>query len=224
MFRMVSRRLAVATACVSVAACGAATTVATPPSTPVAPTYAQVLAAMSGAQSFVLAADFSAGLAVDVRSDAAGLLLGKTTRTGSGSFQFYVRPADLNGVVGKPTFDAIPDAGFAASCSSCHVTPNVCVAFSAAMQNATGLNAAGLAGAYTPKGFTSLVSAGAPTMTVMGTTVVADQPVYVFKGSGFELDVPFGSKWPVRIVTAKYTASISEWNSAGSIAKPASCP
>jgi hypothetical protein len=120
----------------------------------------------------------------------------------------------------------VPDApaGFAASCKSCRVTPNVCVPFSATMQAATGLNAAGLAGAYTPKGFTALISAGAPTMTVQASTGVDDQPVYVFKGSGFELDVPFGSKWPVQIHTAKYTASITDWNSAGSMVKPASCP
>jgi hypothetical protein len=31
-------------------------------------------------------------------------------------------------------------------------------------------------------------------MTVQASTVVDEQPVYVFKGSGFELDVPFGSK------------------------------
>jgi hypothetical protein len=223
--RIVSRRFVLAAACLALSACGAAATVATPPERPAAPTYAQVIAAMSGAQSVDLTADFDAGVTVAIQSDATGLLLGKTTRTGVGSFQFYVRPADLDGTTVKPTFDAIPDAGFAASCSSCHVKPNVCIAFSAAMEQATGLSAAGITGAYTPKGFTALISKGAPTMTVQTSTVVDDQPVYVFKGSGFELDVPFGSKLPVRVVsTGKYTASFTEWNSVASIAKPASCP
>ena len=62
-------------------------------------------------------------------------------------------------------------------------------------------------------------------MTLQGNTIVAQQPVNIYKGSGIELDVPYGSKVPIRLVRANgSTVALSEWGATGPITKPASCP
>ena len=225
MVRIASRCFALAAIGLSVSACGAAVSASTQSTRPSPPTYAQVIAAMAAEQSAHMTATLPSGSVGDVRSDGTGSLLGKLTVSGVGSFQFYVRfNVNTNGTAGTSVFDAIPDAGFAAKCSGCHITPNVCYAFSPAMQHALGMDPTALNNAYTPAGFTRQLSAAVPAMTVQGTTVVDQLPVYVFKGSSRELDVPYGSRLPVRFVhPGALSMSFGEWNSAGPITKPASC-
>ena len=121
-------------------------------------------------------------------------------------------------------YDMIPNAAFAAGCS-CHVPANKCSAFSPTLQTEFGLDADGIAELFTPEGITHYVAGTAPAMTLQGNTIVAQQPVNIYKGSGIELDVPYGSKVPIRLVRANgSTVALSEWGATGPITKPASCP
>jgi hypothetical protein len=171
-----------------------------------------------------MAADLAPGAVGNVSGDFAGDLSGTITFDG-GSFQFYAKL--IPGAAGKLVashYDFIPSAILASNCK-CHLTPNACEAFPASVQTATGLGVDELAEIFTPEGFTHVVAATAPAMTVQGNTVVDELPVYILKGSGIELDVPYGSDLPVRYVRANGTSvTLTDWNSVGPITKPATCP
>ena len=214
----------VAIASVSVSACGAASTPPAQVFSSHPPTYAQVLLAMAKEQSVHIVEDLAPGAVGDVKGDLAGDIAGTVT-VGTRSFQFYARLITTSaGHLGTAHYDMIPNAAFVAGCA-CHVRANTCVPFSPALQAQSGLNADGIATLFTPEGITHQVTAGAAAMTVQGNTVVAEQPVNIFKGSGLELDVPYGSKLPIRFVRADgTTVALSEWGATGPITKPAACP
>jgi hypothetical protein len=223
-FRIVSRRrIALAGVALLATACGAAAPPVVQSTVPKAPTYKQVLLALAKVQSVHMVADLAPGATGDVRGDFAGDVSGTMTFSG-GSFQIYTKIIDSSGKFVATHYDVIPNATFASDCK-CHLKANVCAAFPAAMQVATGLSADALIELFTPEGLTHEVVATAATMTVQGNTVVDELPVYVLKGSGTELDVPYGSMLPVRYVRANGTSvTLTDWNSVGAIAKPASCP
>lgn len=224
MFRIVSRRrIALAGVALLATACGAAATPVVQSTVPRAPTYKQVLLALAKARSVRLVEDLAPGATGDVRGDFAGDVSGTMTVNGT-SFQIYTKLIDSGGKVVATHYDFTPNATFATICK-CHLKPNVCVAFPASLQKATGLSADALIELFTPEGFTHTVVATAATMTVQGNTVVDQLPVYILKGSGTELDVPYGSMLPVRYVRANGTSvTLTDWNTVGAIAKPVSCP
>jgi hypothetical protein len=223
------RGFAVAAVSVAASACGAT---ASPPIQVVkttTPTYAQVIFAMSAAKSVHVIANTGIGEIGDLRTDTSGGVEGKITITGEGSVQVYARlVVTPSGGLTTSTFDAIPDAGFAAPF---HLQPNVCVAFSPTMQKQLGLSASGLNAEFSGGGLASAISAAAPAMTLQGTSKVNGVVVNVFKEAGRELDVPIGLKLPIRYMRhatsstdSATTLSLTEWNAVGAITKPASCP
>jgi hypothetical protein len=192
------------------------------------PTYAQVIFAIGAAKSVHVVANVGTGEVGDFRTNEAGAVEGKLTITGDGSFQLYgLEDVTANGSPTTSIFDAIPDAGFAAAL---HIKPNVCIAFSAAMQKALGLTASSLTSLFSPGGLALTISTKAPGMTLQGTSKVNGIAVNVFKGSGRELDVPIGQRLPMRYLryvsstVSASTTSLTEWNAVGAIAKPTSCP
>jgi len=149
---------------------------------------------------------------------------GTVTLSSRGAYQFYAHliPA-AGGQLGTSVYDFVPNSQLAGSCG-CHLKANVCAAFPATLQTQSGLTADALAELFTPEGLTHEVTANAPAMTVGGTTIVAQQPVYIFKGSRLELDVPYGSKLPVRYVRPNGNGeTLSEWGAAGPITNLAAC-
>jgi hypothetical protein len=223
-FRIASRRrIALASVALVATACGAAATPVVQSTVPKAPTYKQVLLALAKEQSVHMVADLAPGATGDVRGDFAGDVSGTMTFSGT-SFQIYTKIVDSGAKFVATHYDFIPNAAFASICK-CHLKPNVCVAFPASLQEATGLSADALIVLFTPEGFTHAVVATAATMTVQGNTVVDQLPVYILKGSGTELDVPYGSMLPVRYVRANGTSvTLTDWDSVGVIAKPTTCP
>jgi hypothetical protein len=223
-FRIESRRrIALVGVALLASACGAAATPVVQSTVPKAPTYKQVLLALAKVQSVHMVADLAPGATGDVRGDFAGDISGTMTFSG-GSFEIYTKVVESAGKFVATHYDFIPNTSFSVSCK-CHLTPNVCAAFPASMQAETGLSADALIELFTPEGLTHEVVASAATMTVQGNTVVDQLPVYILKGSGTELDVPYGSMLPVRYVRANGTSvTLTDWNSVGAIAKPASCP
>jgi hypothetical protein len=187
-----------------------------------------VIFAMSGAKSVHVIANVGTGVIGDIRTDTSGAVAGKITVTGDGSVQFYAYlVVTSGGGLIASTFDAIPDAGFAAPF---HVRPSVCIAFPSTMQKQVGLSASELNASFSPGGLANVISAAAPGMTPQGTSKVNGVVVNVFKGSGRELDVPIGLKLPIRYMryatgtVSASTVSLTEWNEVGAITKPKSCP
>jgi hypothetical protein len=220
------RLVLVVIASISVAACGSAST---PPvqvvSTPRVPTYAQVLLAMAAEQSVHMVVNLASGDVGDMQGNVAGDISGTVTFSGHGSFQLYARLiAATAGHIATSYYDMTPNAEFAAGCA-CHVAANKCIPFSSVEQTMTGLTADALAELFTPEGITHEVTAGAPAMTLQGNTIVDQQPVNIFKGSGREIDVPYGSKLPIRYVLVNGNAyTLTDWGTATPSAKPAACP
>lgn len=227
--RAVLRRgFAVAAVTVAASACGStashpAQVVSTTP-----PTYAQVILAMSAAMSVHVIANVGTGAIGDISTDTSGAVAGKITITGDGSVQIYARlGVTSDGGLTAPTFDAIPDAGFA---TPFHIRPNVCIAFPSTMQKQVGLSASELNASFSPGGLANVISAAAPSMTLQGTSKVNGVDVNVFKGVGRELDVPIGQRLPIRYMryatstVSASTVSFTEWGAVGAITKPKSCP
>lgn len=226
MFRIVFRRLAIlGFLTISASACGAAASSVPQAPSAKAPTYAQVLFAMLGAQSFHLHSTAASGASGDFKADADGAILGTYTIIGDGSTQLYVQlSAEGDAPLTVATFDMTPDAAWVTSCG-CNVLPNVCHAYTPAQAASIGVNPQTYNDDYTPAGVAKSISTAVPLMTVQGTAIVEQIPVYVFKGSGRELDVPFGSRLPIRFVHAGFmTSYMSDWNNVGPITAPTPCP
>lgn len=203
--------------------CGAAGTPSTQAKVTAPPTYAQVILAMTGALSVHVNVTATAGAVADVRGNSTGAVMG-TLSIGASSYQFFVQLRDqANGTLGSSTYESIPNAAFSAACHC--GTPDTCTAFSPAYQAASGLSAQAINDQFTPAGIAHSIVTVASSMSVQGTSTVFGERVFVFKGSGRELDVPQGSRLPVRWVNPGVTtAYMGDWGSAGPIAKPSSCP
>ena len=204
--------------------CGSAGNPSTQATLPPAPTYAQVLTAMVGGRSVHVNETTTAGATADVRANSDGTVLGTMTVTGDGSIQFFAQLGiATTGTVGTSTFDAIPDAGFTAACHC--GTPDTCSVFSLAYQKVFGLTAQAMNDQFTPGGLSNHFEAIVGSMSLQGTSTVLGERVFVFKHSGYELDVPEGSRLPIRWVSRGLaTIYMGQWASAGLIAKPSSCP